>query len=506
VLPESGIFELEAIARRYPFMAGDFREEDLFSSYMSDVRPVQGDPSHLLNVDPDERLAVAHRLSAEWDPDSRMSWTAYCSIDPVGAFETLRNATFDDADPRLWIDLIGILAWGAQSEPDVQKARREELVERLFDGLECAPASLLHIIKDRLIDLLPIARSADMPSCDAWWDRLWQIVEQQDESPVEFGDGDSFYSSVMGHPAGRLAEHLLVLIDKRKKSTKKVSRNDIRRLRNLLKSDRNSGWLARGVCARNAGFVLYIDPKGAREWLRIRIAADNLQGKTLRSVLVERAELGSEATLFYKKDLLRGVVESGVSNEAAANVASKILRPLIHQRMTGEGHNWGLDEDEVRDALRCVADPILEGAAHCLKSWVNSWGPQPEIVWCNAIRPVFEAVWPKERKFKRPQLTRDLAALCVGARRAFPEALELVRHYLSPFDGEWVSVHFLASSDVPQQHPDAVLDLLWIVCGPGSRGQSIDLGKILDRLIKANASLEVDRRFQWLEQQCIRFN
>ncbi|MNY78553.1 hypothetical protein D3C86_2188470 [compost metagenome] len=73
-----------------------------------------------------------------------------------------------------------------------------------------------------------------------------------------------------------------------------------------------------------------------------------------------------------------------------------------------------------------------------------------------------------------------------------------------PFEDEWIGLHFLNSSKAPEQFPDTTLDLLWVICGPSCKGQSHDLGDILDRLAVAKDELAVDRRFQWLEQRTIR--
>ena len=81
----------------------------------------------------------------------------------------------------------------------------------------------------------------------------------------------------------------------------------------------------------------------------------------------------------------------------------------------------------------------------------------------------------------------------------------MLRHYLTPFVGDWYSLHFLESSNAPQQHPETTLELLWVICGQGSRGQSTELGKILDRIVVVRPALETDRRLQWLQQKAVRY-
>jgi hypothetical protein len=80
-----------------------------------------------------------------------------------------------------------------------------------------------------------------------------------------------------------------------------------------------------------------------------------------------------------------------------------------------------------------------------------------------------------------------------------------LRPYLTPSKADWANIYFIGKSDAPEQHPGVVLELLWILCGPGFVGQSTDLAKILDRLIVAKPALETDRRLQWLEQRAVRY-
>ena len=44
--------------------------------------------------------------------------------------------------------------------------------------------------------------------------------------------------------------------------------------------------------------------------------------------------------------------------------------------------------------------------------------------------------------------------------------------------------------------PRETLSLIWLVCGPNSSGSFYEISKIIDRLIKADPDIEVDRRLQ----------
>jgi hypothetical protein len=94
--------------------------------------------------------------------------------------------------------------------------------------------------------------------------------------------------------------------------------------------------------------------------------------------------------------------------------------------------------------------------------------------------------------------------LAVGAGEHFPEALAKLRPYFSPYARERASVHPIKQSKAPEQFPGQVLDLLWLIFGPMG-GSSYDMADILDRLLAADPTIEVDRRFQSLEQRTVRY-
>ena len=141
-----------------------------------------------------------------------------------------------------------------------------------------------------------------------------------------------------------------------------------------------------------------------------------------------------------------------------------------------------------------------------LAGWLQSDDEPVEENWHRSIGPFFEKVWPKEREFREASLTAGWISVVAGAGSKFPEALEQLQPYIAPYDGGYGSLHSIASSDVPEKFPRETLRLLWLVCGPKSRGSFYEISKIIDRLIEEKPDIEVDHRLQWLEQRAERFD
>lgn len=503
-LPARGARTLGEIAKRHPSIAGDYQERDLFSSYMTGARWVVGDPKALKEASPADRIAIAHQFASEWDPNPQQNWSAYCSTDPEGAFEALRSGPLDEANAGLWLDLVGSLAWPRGDESAEAQSVRQEMTRKVLTHLRGADEPLLARLAARLVDLLPAARYGNMEAADWWWDHLWTLLEN-DPEPIQPEAGGQFYDRVINRPAGRLTEHLIRVISSRKTKKRRVSSADRDRLRRVFDSETPAGWWARGACANQLTFLLYIDRVGALGRFRPWLSRLDEQGAALRSVMVEYCLLDEAVTRSFKNEVLRGVVESQASDSLAAHVASRLLRPLFSQAAHSGKTDWGLRSEDVRVALRQVSPSILEGAAECFRVWVTPADKSPERAWIDAVRPVFESVWPQEARFKRSSHARDLAWLCVASGRRFSEALEVVRPFLAPFDQDWVNLHFVSASKAPENHPETMLDLLWAICGPESRGQSTELGNVLDRIAAKRPQLVRDRRFQWLNQRAVRF-
>src|SRR6266851_6558998 len=148
---------------------------------------------------------------------------------------------------------------------------------------------------------------------------------------------------------------------------------------------------------------------------------------------------------------------------------------------TGTTVDCGFTAPEVRRVLTRARDGVRQGAVVCLSSWMGQLEGDRALIWRTVIGPLLHAVWPPDRKFRRAILTNDFVTLCVLAGDAFPEAFMAIKPFLMPFERDWVNMHQLTSSDVPQRFPSEALHLLWTVCGPPARKASLDLGSVLDR-------------------------
>ena len=490
---------LRKIAASLHIEGRDYEDRDLFTTYSFGVTYVAGNAQVLLSTPPEERLEKALSEQGAWDPDVQRNWSAYCAADPVGAFQTLAASRENAKNLGLWSDLIGAISWAPQNESDDAKAIRERVALLVFRRFRRSGSNIVGGLVNRLVDLWPTAPDL------TWWDRLWLVLEgHEDTEKLELEDGERFYDRVINTAAGRHARHLILHLDQaRQANDSKLVSSLMLRAEKVMVSSTPAGFFACGVFARDVSFLLSMDRRATQRSLLPKFNSIDMQGKVLRATLVEVGVLSALASRVFKSPILAAVAESRATGNAATGVAANLLRPLFLQAANSKAKG-GSTAAEARQSLRVASPSILAGAAECMKQWVIHSEMTPEDSWGRIVKPIFQAVWPQEKSYRNSDCTIDLAATCVGAHTAFPDALSVIKHHLHPVTEEWVYLEFLTESDAPDVFPEQTLELLWLICGPGSTARSVDLPDVLGRIKLARGELAGRRRFQWLEQRAVR--
>lgn len=498
ILSPVGLAELKEIVARRPYLDRAVEDRDFFGSYSYGVRSVVGDSAPIVEADPDDRLRVATELSQSPDIDRQMGWRSYCRSDPKGAFETLAAADLSAPNIGLWDDLLAALAF-RNDEKDA--SLRNELAVAAFAHLEVLGAEALNPIAASLVDLLMFGPRRLVADLEDWCDRLWQAVRVADHE-IDFEK--SLYETAINRAAGRLTQVLLQELDHTRKSEGADEARQLTRLALVAGDDSQAGIVGRAVLVHDLAFLLLVDAPMAEAHLIPRLVLDTGEARGLRSVLVSHSNITPEVTKVARTAILRGVVETRSDSGFAAQIASGILRPALASVRGDDPGRWGITEGDVGRVLREAPLRIRTGALDVLVRWMHNDEEGAEEAWKTMVSPFFDRVWPKERRFVDDALNRDLMALAVGSGQHFPDALEKLRPYFSSYARERASVHPIKQSTAPEAFPHQVLDLLWLIFGPNG-GSSYDMGEILDRLSKASPAIEVDRRFQSLEQRTVRY-
>mgnify|MGYP000456786685 CR=1 FL=1 len=498
VLSVAGHAELNAIVLRRPYLDREVEDSDFFGSYSYGVRSVAGDSAPITEADPDDRLKVAAELRQSPDIDRQLGWQAYCRADPKGAFESLANAELTAANIALWDDLLAALAIRDSDKDDpLRDAIASDAMAHLI-GLE---AEALRPIATSAIDVLLFRPRRQIANLENWCDRLWEAVRLDDQA-IDFET--SLYETASNRAAGRLTRILLAELDRTHRQNGPDGEQQRSRLARIADDDSSAGTLARAVLTSDAAFLLLADTPLVEDILLPRIAQENAEARAMRSILVTFANITPEVTKVARDAILRGVVDVLPGSGFAPKIASGILRPALASIRGDNPGRWGISEADVAWALREASLKIRAGTLNVLAQWTNTYEEGGEAAWETMVSPFFDRIWPKELRFVDEGLNRDLMALAVGADTKFPKALATLRPYFRPFSGGRSDIFPIVRSRAPDAFPGEVLELLWLLFGPaGDCGY--DMADLLDRLLAADPAIEVDRRFQSLEQRTIRF-
>jgi hypothetical protein len=129
---------------------------------------------------------------------------------------------------------------------------------------------------------------------------------------------------------------------------------------------------------------------------------------------------------------------------------------------------------------------------------LESAGEQRADFWSNRVAPYLRRVWPNTRDRVSPTLAESLGRLCVAAQEQFPEAVGLLRGWLSPPDHPDYVVHKLAASGLCAKFPSDALGFLDVVIANRVQWLPRELRACLDEIGAADARLLDDTRYRRL--------
>jgi hypothetical protein len=498
VLSATGRHELNAIVERRPYLDREVEDEDFFGSYSYGVRDIVGDSASIVEANPEDRLQVATDLRKSRDIDRQLGWAAYCQSDATGAFDTLASAELTAPNIPLWNDLLSALSFG---QDDTDLPVRDQLAVAAFVRLEELEAKALQTIASSAIDLLKFGPRNKVIHLEDWYDRLWEAVRTTD---IEINFDKLFYESAINCAVGRLTEMLLAELKRTRTETGPGGERQRLRLALAAGDDGPAGTVVRAVLVHDIAFVLQVDRGLVEDHLLSRLTAEDDEGRALREILVSHSSITPEVTQVASSEILRGVTEIRPSSHFEERVAASILRPALASVRADDSDGWGILETDVGRVLRLAPPGIRAATLRVLARWMHNDKVASEENWERTVLPFFERVWPRERRFVEPALNNGLMSLAIGAGDLFPEALATLRPYFCPYERGNEGIFPVTQSKVPEQFPSQVLDLLWLIFGPtGETGY--DMAETLDRLLAADPSIEVDRRFQSLELRTTRY-
>ena len=142
----------------------------------------------------------------------------------------------------------------------------------------------------------------------------------------------------------------------------------------------------------------------------------------------------------------------------------------------------------------------LQSAVQAVTRALDGAGEQRREYLRNRVLPYFKSVWPKTRDVMTPTISELLGQLCVAAREDFPEALEILQHWLQPVEHPFYLVYLLNEEKLCDQFSLDALVFLDTIVGDDAQLLPQELKQCLDDIEKADQTLAEDARFVRLSQ------
>lgn len=162
-------------------------------------------------------------------------------------------------------------------------------------------------------------------------------------------------------------------------------------------------------------------------------------------------------------------------------------------------HSEFLSSQGLASATRALPHDGLREAAHSIVNALDGAGDQHSVYWTNRVVPYLQKIWPKSSANTSPEITDQLAQVCIAAKDEFPSAFSLLRPWLQALKRPDYVVHRLKESDVCSKFPDLGLEYLSIVIGDGSQWPPIELSQCLAQIRKAEPLLEKVDQYRRLQ-------
>jgi hypothetical protein len=426
-----------------------------------------------------------------------MGWRAYCRTDPKGAFETLAAADLTARNLELWNDLLAAIAMNR----DENKAElRNRIAVDAMARLEGLDPGALRRIATSAVDLLMFGPRRDIANLEDWCDWLWSAVRLQDHD-IDFEK--SLYESAINRASGRLAQVLLSELDHSRKMASVHEARQRERLNVVADENGAAGVIVRAVLVHDLAFLLLADPHLVQSRLVPRITAATDEGRALRATLAAHSAITPEVTKLLPEAIIQAVIEARPDTGFASQVAAGILRPALAS-VRGDAPIDG-GSGRPMSGARCATRRSRSAREHSTS-------------WSNGSMATKTASRRPGTRWSRRSLTGSgpgaaLRRRCTQPRPNGPG--RWIRRAISPGPCEAEALFQPICARAGERPPDQgerrpgevphqVLDLLWLIFGPTGTG-GYDMAEVLDRLIKVDPALEVDRRLQSLEQRTFRF-
>lgn len=156
--------------------------------------------------------------------------------------------------------------------------------------------------------------------------------------------------------------------------------------------------------------------------------------------------------------------------------------------------------EELAATIKHLPQPGLERVTQALTRALEGAGGQRVEYWQNRVRPYFLHIWPQNIDLRTPTISQNFARLCVATEKAFPEALDTLRHWLIPMEYPDFLISRLYEAGFCKSFPADALTFLNAIVGQEAQWLPEELRQCLNDIEQTDRQLANDERFERLNE------
>jgi hypothetical protein len=299
-------------------------------------------------------------------------------------------------------------------------------------------------------------------------------------------------------PVGILTDTLLKLLPKKSAKGARLPAEFTQRASSLLNAPAEGRDHAICTLCRHFTYFDHVDPRWTKENLLPLFQVDGPDAESAWNGLAFHARLPRKPTFAaMKPDFLKALValNDWAWDDGPERIMAQLLLLTTIHPAVGSGD---VTPAEAREALQNTTEDVRRSCLWRLRQEIKKPGG-----WTKFGAPFAQRVWPRERRYQTPSISRTWADVAVAAEQDFADAVKTIIPLLSPvkeLDTLLLGLDREAPDDrkLPERFPDPSLALIDALLPDRVERLPYGLGPFLERLAAADSNLRQDRRWRRL--------
>ncbi|TDA65893.1 hypothetical protein E0765_04595 [Sulfuricurvum sp. IAE1] len=334
---------------------------------------------------------------------------------------------------------------------------------------------------------------------DFLWNKLINLLEtfpEKGEPRIKTNSKHyEWLEYAINTPQGRLAHLLMELIqDNDVTPETRFPEHWISRIEQLLHLSHNVSRFTLVVLSRNINWFFYIDP----EWTVNNLLSYLDGSEKDKEAFMNGFLRGNQVPRIDLYRILKPYMLelSGIKNDSR-NFNSNLSGILLvgwNTMDTDTGEKLISDEEMKKILIHCDENFRLAVLSNLLR-----WIREESSNWIEKISEFLQQIWPLHKKAKSTAISAQLCDLAFSNINVFPVIIKSVIYLVkgTTVSNARLSWSYLRKSEIVDQYPENVLDLLFVILPENPRQWPYGINDVLDNLLLAKPSL--NRNFQYIE-------